>query len=102
MIIVVDLLEFMDYNAKCVVVDRLRKIWHLDPCHNDTDGKNLGLMFIQDVFQLHCLSDTIVLDSGPQVAGEFLDTYAYVLGPNEDYPQLLTLIPTDKQKGSML
>jgi transposase InsO family protein len=44
---------------------------HLVPCRDDTDGKKLGEIIIQEVFKLHGLPDTIVSDRGPQFASEF-------------------------------
>jgi hypothetical protein len=65
------LLESDGYNTIWVVVGRLSKMKHLVPCQDDTDGKKLGEMFIQEVFKLHSLPGPIVPDRGPQFASEF-------------------------------
>jgi hypothetical protein len=68
---IVGLPESEGYNAIWMEVDRLSKIRHLVPCQDDTDGRKLGQMFIQEVFKLHGLPDTIVLDREHQFISEF-------------------------------
>jgi hypothetical protein len=68
---VVGLPECKEYNVIWVVLDRLGKMKHSVPYRDDTDGKKLGEMFIREVFKLHGLPDTIVLDRGPQFVSEF-------------------------------
>jgi len=67
---IVELLESKGYNTIWVVVDRLSKMRHLVPCQDDTDGRKLGQMFIQEVFKLNGLPDTIVSDRGLQFPSE--------------------------------
>jgi hypothetical protein len=67
----VGLPESDGYNTPWEVVNRLSKMKHLVRCQDDTDGKKLGTMFIQEVLKLHDLSDTIVSDRGRQFASEF-------------------------------
>jgi transposase InsO family protein len=62
---VVGLLESEGSNAIWVVVR------HLVPCTDTVDGKRLGEMYVKEVFRLHGLPKTIVLDRGPQFASEF-------------------------------
>ena len=68
---VVGLPESEVFNAIWVVVDRLTKMRHLVPCTDKVDGRKLGEMFIKEVFRLHRIPNTIVLDSGPQFASEY-------------------------------
>jgi hypothetical protein len=68
---VVGLPESEGFNAIWVVVDHLTKMRHLVRCTETVDGKRLGEMYIKEVFLLHGLPETIVLDRGPQIASEF-------------------------------
>ena len=58
-------------DAIWVVVDRLTKQQHMVPCTSTVDTKDLVDLFIQWVFRLHGLPETITLDRGPQCASHF-------------------------------
>ena len=55
-----------------VVVDRLTKQRQLVPCRSDVDASALADLFLQCVFRLHGLPETITSDRGPQFASHFL------------------------------
>ena len=58
-------------DAIWVVVDRLTKQQHLVPCTSTVDTKDLADLFIQWVFRLHGLPETITSDRGPQFTSHF-------------------------------
>ena len=58
-------------DAIWVVVDRLTKQRHLVPCTSTVDAKDLADLFVQWVFRLHGLPETITSDCGPQFASYF-------------------------------
>ena len=59
------------FNAIWVVVDRLTKQRHLIPCRGDVDAKDLADLFLQWIFRLHGLPETIISDRGTQFASHF-------------------------------
>ena len=59
------------HDAIWVVADRLTKQRHLVPCRGDVDAKDLADLFLQWVFRLHGLPETIVSDRGTQFASHF-------------------------------
>ena len=67
----VGLPESEGFNKKWVVVDWLTKMRHLVPCTDKVDGKKLGEMFVKEVFRLHTIPNTIVLDRAPQFPSDF-------------------------------
>ena len=58
-------------DAIWVVVDRLTKQRHLVPCRGDVDAEDLADLFLQRVFRLHSLPETITSDCGTQFASHF-------------------------------
>jgi len=60
-----------DQYAIWVVVDRLTKQRHLVPCSTTVDARYLADLFLQHVFRLHGLPQTITSDRGPQFAPAF-------------------------------
>ena len=60
-----------DPYAIWVVVDRLTKQRHLVPCSTTVDARYLADLFLQHVFRLHGLPQTITSDRGPQFAPAF-------------------------------
>jgi len=58
------------YDAILVVVDRFTKMGHFIPTTEKTSAKGLAYLFRDNVWKLHGLPDSIILDRGPQfVAG---------------------------------
>ena len=59
------------FDAICVVVDRLTKERHLIPCKTTITAEKLAQLFCDRVFRYHGLPKTIVSDRGPQFASCF-------------------------------
>jgi len=58
------------YDAILVVVDRFTKMGHFIPTTERTSAEGLACLFRDNVWKLHRLPDSIILDRGPQfVAG---------------------------------
>ena len=68
---VVGLPKSRDFDAIWVVVDRLSKQRHFVPCMTTIDAQGLATLFIDNIFRLHGLPDSIVSDRGPQFAADF-------------------------------
>ena len=58
-------------DAIWVVVDRFTKQHHLIACRSTVDAKDLADLFLQWVFRLHGLPETITSDIGTQFASHF-------------------------------
>ena len=58
-------------DAIWVVIDRLTKARHFVPCRTNIDAAGLADLFIEHVFRLHGLPESIVSDRGPQFAAAF-------------------------------
>ena len=62
---VVGLPKSKGFDAIWVVVDRLSKQRHFVPSMTTIDGQGLATLFINNIFSLHGLPDSIVSDRGP-------------------------------------
>jgi len=56
------------YNLILVVVDRLTKMVHFIPTTEKTSAEGLARLFRDNVWKLHRLPKSIILDRGPQFA----------------------------------
>ena len=56
------------YDSILVVVDRLTKMVHFIPTTEKTSAKGLARLFRDNVWKLHGLPESIILDRGPQFA----------------------------------
>ena len=64
------------YNAIYTFVDRLTKAVHLVPTVSSIDAKGSASLYIQNVFRLHGLSDSIVGDRDPRfTASSFQEVF---------------------------
>ena len=68
---VVRLPKSKSFDAIWVVVDRLSKQRHFVPCMTTIDAQGLATLFIDNIFRLHGLPNSIVSDHGPQFAADF-------------------------------
>jgi transposase InsO family protein len=59
------------YNAILVVVDRLTKMRHLIPTTKEADSKEVASLYIDNVWKLHGLPNTVVSDRGTQFVADF-------------------------------
>ena len=54
-----------------VFVDRLSKTVHLAPCKTSITGKEAALLFLDHVYRLHGMSESIVSDRDPRFTSGF-------------------------------
>ena len=59
------------FDAIWVVVDRLSNQRHFSPCKTTINAKGLTELFIDNVFRLHGLPNSIISDRGQQFASDF-------------------------------
>ena len=68
------------FDAIWVVVDRLSKQQHLVPCMTTIDAQGMATLFIDNIFLLQALPNSIVSDRGPQFAADFWRYICVCLG----------------------
>lgn len=61
-------------NAILVVVDWLTKMCHFIPCTEESNATDVANMYLESVWKLHGLPETIVADRGTQFRAEFWKT----------------------------
>ena len=67
-------------DAVCTFVDRLTKCVHLIPTRVTADAKQIARLYVDNVFKLHGLSNTIVCDRDPRFTAEFFKHVFSLLG----------------------
>ena len=67
-------------DAILVVVDRLTKMKHYIPCKETTNAHDLAKLYLQNVWKLHGLPESIVSDRGGQFISEFWKALCERLG----------------------
>ena len=60
-----------EFDSIWVVVDRLTKMAHFVPCRESMNAKELANLFIQNIFRLHGLPNSIVSDRGVLFTSKF-------------------------------
>ena len=70
------------YDSILVVVDRLTKIAHFIPTIEKTIAGGLARLFRDNIWKLHSLPESIILDRGPQFAVEVIRELNMMLGIN--------------------
>ena len=68
------------YDAIWVVVDQLTKTRHFVPCRSSVDATGLADLFVQHIFRIHGLPNSIVSDRRPQFATVFWQRLCNRLG----------------------
>jgi len=68
------------YNSILVVVDRLTKMVHFIPTTEKTSAEGLARLFRDNVWKLHGLPESIILDRGPQFAAGLMRELNEMLG----------------------
>jgi len=68
------------YNSILVVVDRLTKMVHFIPTTEKTLAEGLARLFRDNVWKLHGLPKSIVLDRGPQFTAGIMQELNRMLG----------------------
>jgi len=66
------------YNA--ILVDRFTKMEHFIPMTERTSAEGLAHLFRDNVWKLHRLPDSIILDRGPQFMAEIMKELNHMLG----------------------
>ena len=69
-----------EYNSILVVVDRLMKMVHFIPTIENTLAEGLAWLFIDNVWKLHGLPESIILDQRPQFATGIMQELNKMLG----------------------
>jgi hypothetical protein len=72
------------HNGVLVFVDRLSKMVHLAPVSDTHTGFDCAKLFVDVVFRLHGLPDSIVSDRDPRFTGDFWDGLFQILGTKLD------------------
>jgi len=68
------------YNSILVVVDRLTKMVHFIPTTEKTSAEGLARLFRDNVWKLHGLLESIILDRGPQLMAGLMRELNRMLG----------------------
>ena len=68
------------YNAILVVVDQLTKMVHFIPTTERTSAEGLARLFRDNVWKLHGLPKSIILDRGPQFTAGLMRELNQMLG----------------------
>ena len=68
------------YNAILVVVDRLTKMVHFIPTTKETLAEDLARLFRDNMWKLHGLPKSIILDRGPQFVAGLIKELNRMLG----------------------
>ena len=68
------------YDNILVVVDQFTKIAHFVPTTEKTTAKGLARLFRDNIWQLHGLPESIVLDRGPQFVAGLMKELNELLG----------------------
>jgi len=74
------LLLVQGYNSILVVVDRFTKMAHFVPTTEKTMAKGLARLFRDNVWQLHRLPESIILNRGPQFVAGLMKELNKMLG----------------------
>jgi len=69
-----------EYNSILVIVDRLTKMVHFIPTMEKTLAEGLARLFRDNVWKLHRLPKSIILDRGPQFTAELMRELNKMLG----------------------
>jgi len=68
------------FDALLVVVGRLSKMAHYIPTTTEVNSKGIARLFLDNIFKLHRLPDSIVSDRGTQFVSTFTHSLTDLLG----------------------
>jgi len=68
------------FDGLLVVVDRLSKTAHHIPTSTDVNSKGIARLFLNNIFHLHGLPDSLVSDHGTQFVSQFTRSLTDLLG----------------------
>ena len=77
---IVELPEAHGHDAVMVVVDSTGKRGHFIPAHTTTTAQGAALLFLNNVWKLHGLPNSVISDRGPQFVAEFTKELYRLLG----------------------
>jgi phosphoglycolate phosphatase-like HAD superfamily hydrolase len=69
-----------DYDAIMVVVDYLSKMAHFLPCDTTLTGEGAAKMYLESIFKLHGIAESMTSDRGPQFASKFATEFKKLIG----------------------
>ena len=72
------------YNAILVVFDRLTKMAHYIPTHEDTNSEKVARLYFDNIFYLHGLPASIISDRGTQFTSGFSRTLCKLVGISQN------------------
>jgi len=78
--LITQLPESNDYNAICVIVDRLTKRTHFIPINNQFSSKDMVQLLYDKVYPLHGLLLQIISDREVQYSAELFQEWYKILG----------------------
>lgn len=78
--LVTGLLVSNGYDALLVVVDRLSKIAYYIPITTEVNSKGIARLFLNNIFHLHGLPDSIISGCGTQFGSLFTRALSDLLG----------------------
>ena len=76
--------ESNEYNAILVVVDRLTKMAHYIPTHEDTNSEKVARLYFDNIFHFHGLLDSIISDWGTTFISGFCCTLCNLIGVSQN------------------
>ena len=68
------------YAAIWVVIDKLTKMVHFEPCHDDSDAEAIVDLFVKRVFNPHGMPLQFVTDRGTEYCNNFFDAVCKAVG----------------------
>jgi len=89
---IMKLLLAQGYNSILVVCDRITKMMHFVPTTERTSAEGVARLFWDNVWKLHSLLESIIMDRGAQFVIEMMKELNHMLGINTKlsmayYPQ---------------
>lgn len=63
------------YDAILVVVDRCTKMCHFIPTHTTCDAEQMAQLFVDNIYRLHGLPDSLVADRDSRLTGNFMKEF---------------------------
>jgi len=78
--LITQLSESNDYNAICVIVNKLTKRAHFIPINNQFSSKDIAQLLYDKVYPLHRLLLQIISDRGVQYSAELFQEWYKILG----------------------
>lgn len=68
------------YTAIWVVVDRLTKMTHFAPCHDESNVEEIADLLVKHVFRPHGMPKVVITDRGSEFCNKFCDAVCRAVG----------------------